>query len=73
MKHLALIEGSKLLDLGCGDGLLDIWLARWGNDVTAVDRNSSVIGHAMTEDDTKKVTFVTNDLRDVDFETGWYL
>lgn len=33
-------EGRKLLDMGCGDGILAAWLARQGARVSAVDVNA---------------------------------
>ena len=66
-QHLTLNTDSKILDLGCGDGLIDICLSRMGMEVTAVDRNSSVLEHAKKEDDTKKVKFIVSDLRKLNF------
>lgn len=67
-KHFQLPAGAKILDLGCGDGMIDVWLSRMGVDVTAVDRNSKVLEMAKTTDDTKKVKFISTDLNDIDFE-----
>jgi cyclopropane fatty-acyl-phospholipid synthase-like methyltransferase len=67
-KHFQLNPGAKVLDLGCGDGMLDIWLSRMGFEVTAIDRNSNVLEIAKTTDDTKKVKFIASDLNEVDFE-----
>lgn len=69
-KHLQLPHGSKILDLGCGDGMLDVWLSRMGFDVTAVDRNSNVLEIAKTTDDTERVKFISADLKTIDFEPG---
>ena len=46
---------SKILNLGCGDGLLDIWLSRMGMIMTSVDRNSKVLQLARQSDDTKNI------------------
>jgi SAM-dependent methyltransferase len=67
-KHFQLSENAKVLDLGCGDGMLDIWLSRMGFDVTAIDRNSNVLEIAKTYDDTKRVKFISSNLNEVDFE-----
>lgn len=69
-KHFKLPLGSKILDLGCGDGMLDVWLSRMGFDVTAVDRNSNVLEIAKTTDDTKRVKFICSDLKDINFEAA---
>jgi len=61
-EHLKLQSGSKVADLGCGDGILDIWLSRMGCEVTAIDRGGPVIEHARTEDDTQRVQFIEQDL-----------
>lgn len=42
-KNLDLKSKAKVLDLGCGDGLLDISLSRMGYEITGVDRNSKKI------------------------------
>lgn len=67
-KNFRLFPNAKILDLGCGDGILDIWLSRMGYDVTAVDRNSRVLEIARATDDTKKVKFVSSDLSILKFE-----
>lgn len=66
-KHLHLTPGTKVLDLGCGDGLIDIWLSRMGMEVTAVDRAASVLKNAQQEDDTGNVKFLAADLRKLGF------
>ncbi len=68
-KHFQIKDGAKILDLGCGDGLIDIWLSRMGFDVTAVDRNRTVLDLAKQSDDTKKTNFICSDLKDVRFES----
>lgn len=35
--------GQRLLDVGCGDGVIAAWLARRGGDVTAVDINAFAV------------------------------
>jgi SAM-dependent methyltransferase len=65
--HLEISKGASILNIGCGDGLLDICLSRIGMNVSAVDRNASVISYAQSEDDTGRVNFITTDLREMDF------
>jgi len=66
-KKLNLNSSVRVLDLGCGDGLLDICLARLGAGVTAVDRISSVIQKAADEPDGALVKFLSCDFRQVEF------
>ena len=40
---LQLTHGSRIVDLGCGDGILDICLYQLGARVTAVGRTASLI------------------------------
>ncbi len=70
LSHLRVDRGAKILNIGCGDGVLDICLSRLGMEVTAVDRNPSVLSHAKSEDDTKRVNFVVSDLRKLQLPTG---
>jgi SAM-dependent methyltransferase len=65
--HLGIQQGSAILNIGCGDGLLDICLSRVGMEVTAVDRNPSVLLHAQGEDNTGHVKFMSADLRKLNF------
>lgn len=67
-KHFELVNEAKILDLGCGDGMLDVWLSRMGFDVTAVDRNFNLLEIAKISDDTQRVKFVISDLSKVKFE-----
>lgn len=63
-KHFQLPDGSKILDLGCGDGKLDICFSQMGFDVTAVDRNKKVLQIAQATDDKKKFNlFLQNSLQ----------
>ncbi|MES2803248.1 MAG: class I SAM-dependent methyltransferase [Bdellovibrionota bacterium] len=67
-KHFQLNSGAAILDLGCGDGMLDVWLSRMGYKVTAADRNSQVLEIAKSTDDTNKVNFISVDLKDIKFQ-----
>lgn len=64
-KNWKLKPGSKILDLGCGDGLVSIWLSRMGFEVTGVDRSRTVLNLAREIDDTQNVNFIVSDLKDV--------
>ena len=67
-KHAQLVDAAEILDFGCGDGMIDVWFSRMGFSATAVDRNSNVLEHAKATDDTKKVKFISADLKEVNFE-----
>lgn len=67
-KYFELKKGAKVLDLGCGDGLIDIWLSRMGYDVTAVDKNKTVLNLARQSDETKKTNFICSDLKNANFD-----
>ena len=68
IENLNLMKKSSVLDLGCGDGIVDIWLSRFDCQVTAVDRMGIVLEHAKSEDDTKNVNFIQNDLQKIQFQ-----
>jgi 2-polyprenyl-3-methyl-5-hydroxy-6-metoxy-1,4-benzoquinol methylase len=65
--HTKLHPGAQILDLGCGDGMIDILLSRMGYHVTAVDRSEVVLKLARKTDDTGKVQFIILDLKHIDF------
>ncbi len=67
LENLNLKKDHAVLDLGCGDGIIDIWLSRFNCKATAVDRAGSVLNHAKNEDDTQKVDFIQSDLQLVEF------
>ena len=67
---LNLHSGVRVLDLGCGDGILDICLAELGAQVTAVDRIAPVIAAAQREPGGETVGFRVADLRDLSFGSG---
>ena len=64
---LDLQSGSKVLNLGCGDGILDICLAKIGAKVIGVDRLRSVLKQAHIEGAEHPVHFVVGDIRDISF------
>ncbi len=67
---LSLSPQCRVLDLGCGDGLLDICLAREGARVVAVDRIAEVLDAARAEAGNAPVEFRLGDLREVEFGAG---
>ena len=69
LQATGLQPGSSILDLGCGDGMIDVWLSRMGHSVTAVDRTITVIEKARQIDDTKKVKFIAADLKEIVFQS----
>jgi SAM-dependent methyltransferase len=62
-ENLNLKAGAHILDLGCGDGILDICLAELGAVVIGVDRLSSVLNLARAEEGASSVDFREADLR----------
>jgi SAM-dependent methyltransferase len=66
-KELNLHSGARVLDIGCGDGLLDICLGRLGAKLTAVDRISSVLQATAAEPDAELVDFICGDIREIEF------
>ena len=62
---LPLTEGSRILDLGCGNGVLDICLARLGAQVTGVDLIGPVLDEARSLAQQESVTFICEDLREL--------
>lgn len=68
-KNLHLKSGDRILDLGCGDGLLDICLARLGARVTGIDRMESVLEAARLETDGYLVDFRIGDIREINLST----
>ncbi len=61
--NLTLRPDIRILDLGCGYGILDICLAQRGAKVTAVVRIASVLDAARQEPGSEKVNFILGDLR----------
>lgn len=70
--NLRLSPGSRILDLGCGDGILDICLAQRGLKVTGVDRMASVLPTARGEPGAEKVEYLHDDIREVSFPDASY-
>ncbi|MGN7401941.1 class I SAM-dependent methyltransferase [Cytobacillus praedii] len=70
IKILDLPKGSKILDLGCGQGRLAIPLALHGYQITALDGSEAMITEAKKR--AKKadveIQFIFQDMRDLNFE-----
>ena len=70
VESLALGSSLRVLDLGCGNGILDIVLGRRGHTVVGVDQVRPVIEFARTHVKDEPVTFQVSDLRSVAFDAG---
>jgi 2-polyprenyl-3-methyl-5-hydroxy-6-metoxy-1,4-benzoquinol methylase len=42
------VKGRNVLDIGCGNGLLSVYLAKMGNKVTAIDKSQSAIRNTIS-------------------------
>jgi SAM-dependent methyltransferase len=69
-RTLGLQSGVRVLDLGCGNGMVGVHLARRGVHVTGVDRIESVLCRARQQAGDLPVTFVCADLRTVSYPQG---
>jgi len=69
IENLAVKPGAHIVDLDCGDGVLDICLARKGYEVTALDRIAPVLEAARKEAEGcgVQVNFAVADVRTYDF------
>ena len=57
----------KILDLGCGPGVIDICLAKMGANIVAIDWIESIIKIAKEEARGESVEFITDDIRKVSY------
>jgi len=60
-------DGARIIDIGCGNGYLDICLARRGYEVVGVDRLVAVLDEARERAGDDNVESVSDDLREVKF------
>lgn len=67
LEESGLRRGMRLLDLGCGPGILGIALADRGLHVTGVDRIASVLDNARLDAGDRDMAFITGDLRAIAF------
>lgn len=63
-------DEKKVLDVGCGAGLLSNELARRGHDVTGIDLAEPALEVAASRDRTGRVRWVAGDAADLPFSTG---
>ncbi|MGA5691457.1 class I SAM-dependent methyltransferase [Cytobacillus pseudoceanisediminis] len=70
LKILELPEGSKILDLGCGQGRISIPLAKAGYQVTALDGSEPLLTVAKqrAEEAGVFINFVCSDMQKMNFE-----
>ena len=67
------VRGSRVLDIGCSQGIVSILLARAGKEVTGVDSNADAIEYARkelaaeTEATRERLTFIHGDALQQDF------
>ena len=62
-------EGLTALDLGCGEGLNAVGLARLGVEVTAVDRQTAAIERTQKLADKEKAIIITEVTKIQDFQS----
>jgi 2-polyprenyl-6-hydroxyphenyl methylase/3-demethylubiquinone-9 3-methyltransferase len=63
-------DRSRILDVGCGGGLLSNFLALEGHDVTGIDISQSSLEVAARFDASKKVRYLHANAYDLPFEKG---
>lgn len=66
---LALPTHSKILDLGCGDGRIAVWLARLGFNITGLDLSTPMLEAARkkAERSNLSICWTQMDMRDIGF------
>lgn len=69
-RHLQ--EGSKLLDVGCGDGYGSLKLAKDGFEVTGIDISRNMIAFAKDQVKQEQADFRKADVNDLPFEDGYF-
>jgi len=67
LRHLSGFPAARVLDLGCGNGVLDLCLAARRAQVTAVDRIGPVMEWACGQAGQADIRFITADLRKASF------
>ena len=68
LESLGLEPSSRVLDLGCGNGYLDVVLGRRGHRVVGVDQVGAVIAAARALVGDESVEFIASDLREAHFD-----
>jgi SAM-dependent methyltransferase len=67
-----LLPPLRVVDFGCGTGVLTLEIARWAKTVTAIDRNASALAKARAESkrlQISNVTFLEADLEKLPLES----
>ncbi|MBM3499380.1 MAG: class I SAM-dependent methyltransferase [Armatimonadetes bacterium] len=67
---LGLYPGARVLDLGCGNGMVGVCLARRGAHITGVDRLEPLLARARAAAGDLSAIFERADLRNVSFPEG---
>ncbi|PAV30634.1 SAM-dependent methyltransferase [Virgibacillus profundi] len=65
-----LVKGSRILDVGCGDGYGSYKLHGSGYDVTGVDLSGEMISLAKKQPGNEQISFLQGDVSELPFETG---
>ncbi|NQX69307.1 methyltransferase domain-containing protein [Paenibacillus alba] len=65
---LDLPQGAQVLDLCCGMGRHSMALTEFGYEVTGVDLSEVLLNEALKLDETKQVTWLRGDMREVPIE-----
>lgn len=69
---LGLGSGSRVIDLGCGSGLLSLQLASLGPTVTGVDVSAEMLRLARSADKKRRVDWVQADVSSMDYGDEQY-
>jgi malonyl-CoA O-methyltransferase len=59
---VGVVDGRKVLDLGCGTGRHSAWMAAKGATVVAVDFSAGMLAQARAKESAKSITFIQHDL-----------
>lgn len=65
-------QGKKVLDCGCGEGRLSIFLAEKGADVIAIDISSETIKVAKEKAANKNISFLVMDVEKLEFKDNYF-
>lgn len=66
--YLPLCDNKKILDLGCGPGLITCQLAKFSQSTIGIDRNQKFISWATNQHDNPKLQFVLMNYRQIAFK-----
>jgi SAM-dependent methyltransferase len=72
--ELALPEGARILDLGCGAGRYAVELAHRGYDVVGLDINERYVAlaHQLAASEGVRAAFLTGDMREIPFKSHFH-